>query len=84
MNKALNGGGKLRNEMRVGFIELENPVSANNDALKKKMQETSALTIAAMHRFSKKVDAGFLAVEDALEKDLSDTSEEISSIKKKA
>lgn len=81
MNKVLSNVGKLRNEMRVGFMELENQLSANNDSLQKKILETSSLTISAMDRFSKKVEAGFLAVE--LEKDLSDINDEIANIKKR-
>ena len=83
MDKALNEIGRLRNEMKVGFIELENQLQSNNDSLQKKIQETSQLTIEAMERFSKKVEVGFIAVEEALENDLGVIKKEIVDIKKR-
>ncbi|MEQ8809859.1 MAG: hypothetical protein RIE59_12375 [Imperialibacter sp.] len=83
MDKALNEIGRLRNEMKVGFIELENQLQSNNDSLQKKIQETSQLTIEAMERFSKKVEVGFIAVEEAVENDLGVIKKEIVDIKKR-
>lgn len=92
MNKALNEIGKLRTEMKVGFIELENQMQAGNDDLKltiqrtndamqQKLSATSQAMIATMEKFASRVESGFLAVEEALEADLHDLKSEIDSIK---
>ncbi|MEM9329409.1 MAG: hypothetical protein AAGA85_27360 [Bacteroidota bacterium] len=83
MDKALNEIGKLRNEMKLGFIELENQIQNRNDQLVDQIQETSKVTVATLQRFSQSVEKGFLAVESALDKDLVDLRSEIKGIKER-
>ena len=63
MDKALDEIGKLRNEMKVGFIELENQMGSNTENV-----------IDTMEKFSINVEKGFIAIEDALGQDLSEIS----------
>lgn len=79
MEKALNEIGKLRNEMKVGFIELENQMKSGNESiqsrlesLQKQVKDSNDLTVRSLESFSKKVETGFLAIEEALESDIRD------------
>lgn len=83
MEKAFNEIGKLRNEMKVGFIELENQIQSSNESLRQEMLRTSEATIKALSKFSQKVESGFLAIEEALDQDLKEIKSEISDIKKR-
>lgn len=68
MDKALNEIGKLRNEMKIGFIEVKNQIKSVVDTI---------------DRFSQKVERGFVAIEDALDTVLAELKEEIDQIKKR-
>lgn len=95
MDKALNEIGKLRNEMKIGFIELENQMKAGSEqtqsnigqlqagivSLRDEMKGSNDRFIKTLDKFSKNVEAGFLAIEDALENDIKDIKSELSSIK---
>ncbi len=90
MDKALNEIGKLRHEMKIGFIELENQMQSGSDKmqvgldkLRDEMKQSNELFIKTMDKFSKNVEAGFLAVEGAIEQDLKDIRSELSEIKKR-
>lgn len=94
MDKALNEIGKLRNEMKIGFIELENQMQANDEslreeikrtseALQENIKRTSELTIGALDKFAQKVEAGFIAVEEALDDDISEIKKELLNIRKR-
>lgn len=66
MEKALNEIGKLRNEMKVGFIELENQMKVGNETIVRQMEQSNQLFIQTLGKFSKKVETGFLAIEESL------------------
>jgi len=90
MDKSLNEIGKLRNEMRVGFIEVENQMRAGFSDLEEKLSETekqiktvSETMSGTFEKFSQNVEKGFIAVEEALENDLNDLRSEIQSIKQR-
>lgn len=78
MERALNEIGKLRNEMRVGFIEIENQIKANTEntinklaSLENQMQKNMVKTVETFSKFSNTMENGFIAVEQAIEEDLS-------------
>lgn len=90
MDKALNEIGKLRSEMKIGFIELENQIQANGEIirdemelLRQKVQQSSESTIKIISKLSSNMEKGFLAVEGALDKDINEIRSEIKGIKKR-
>ncbi|MEQ9297314.1 MAG: hypothetical protein RIF33_02075 [Cyclobacteriaceae bacterium] len=82
MDKALNEIGKLRNEMKVGFIEIENQLESNREMLMK-IVESMGKVVETVSSFSNKVEKGFRAIEEALDNDLEQINSEISDIKKR-
>ena len=83
MDKALNEIGKLRNEMKVGFIELQSQMRSNQEKLETQMRKNTEKTMNVMEKFSNNVDKGFIAIEEALDRDLSVINKEINQIKKR-
>lgn len=82
MDKAFNEIGELRNEMKVGFIEIENQLEANREMLSK-MVNSMGKVVESIGSFSNKMEKGFIAVEEALDNDLEQINDEIDSIKKR-
>jgi len=87
MSKALNEIGKLRNEMKVGFIELENQIQASSEKTIEKLTElmrgNTKSIVGSMEKMSKSMEKGFLAVEDAMQEDVDRVDAEIERIKKR-
>jgi len=97
MDKSLNEIGKLRNEMRVGFIEVENQMRAGFSGVEDRLSEVEKTIVetqkqiktvsetmsGTFEKFSQNVEKGFIAVEEALENDLNDLRSEIQSIKQR-
>lgn len=81
MDKALNEIGMLRNEMKVGFIELENQIRASNDKIMETMRSTNYALMESISKIAGNIEKGFLAVEDAMEDDIKNIKEEIQDIK---
>lgn len=78
-DKALNEIGKLGNEMKTGFIEVENQLNSSKEQMSGALNQV----IQTMNRFSTNVEKGFLAIEEAMEEDVTDIKDEISSIKER-
>ncbi len=57
--------GKLRNEMKAGFIELGNQMKSGNESIVQQMERSNQLFIQTLEKFSKKVETGFLAIEES-------------------
>ncbi|MEM9896032.1 MAG: hypothetical protein AAF789_06655 [Bacteroidota bacterium] len=87
MENALNEIGKLRNEMKVGFIELENQIQASSEKtiemLTSLMRDNSNLIINSMSKMAGNMEKGFLAVEEAMQQDIDRIDGELASIKKR-
>lgn len=83
MSKALNEIGKLRNEMKVGFIELENQIEASNEKMVELIQFNTKSIVSAMDKMASNMEKGFLAVEEAMQEDVDRIDSEISNIKKR-
>jgi len=90
--QALNEIGRLRNEMKVGFIELENQIKANNEKIMdtiitsnqkimETMRSTNQAIMVSISKIANNTEQGFLAVEEALEDDIKGLKEEIDDIK---
>ena len=87
MENALNEIGKLRNEMKVGFIELENQIQASSEKtiemLTSLMRDNSNLIINSMSKMAGNMEKGFIAVEEAMQQDIDRIDGELASIKKR-
>jgi len=70
MGKALNEIGKLRNEMKVGFIELENQIQASNDRLIEMIHKNNNMIVKSMEKVANNIEKGFIAVEEAMQEDV--------------
>jgi len=70
MDKALNEIGKLRNEMKVGCIEVKN-----------QMENMTTKIVGSLSKFSNTVEKGFIAIEEAIDEDMHDFQKEIENIK---
>ncbi|MEM0940968.1 MAG: hypothetical protein AAGI25_14450 [Bacteroidota bacterium] len=91
MEKALNEIGKLRTEMHVGFIELENQISFTKDQIAStrnqmnesfiKVGDSLGKVIDTTKKIAGNVERGFLAVEEAMQEDVDRIDKEIQSIK---
>ncbi|MEM0940897.1 MAG: hypothetical protein AAGI25_14070 [Bacteroidota bacterium] len=84
MEKVLNEIGKLRMDMHVGFIELENQMSSTRDQMNesfRKVSESMSKVIDTTKKVAGNVERGFLAVEEAMQEDADRIDKEIQSIK---
>ena len=77
MEKAFNEIGKLRSEMRVGFIEMENQLQATRDTLNVNLGKV----IDTTQKMGKHVEQGFIAIEEAMDEDFTRLEKEITQIK---
>ena len=75
----INEIGKLRTEMKIGFIEMENQLKSTKDQMVAGFEQVVGIT----SKLSNNVERGFLAIEEAMESDVKNIQEELSSIKKR-
>ncbi len=95
--EALNGFDKLRNEMKLGFIKLEdqfknsqssadgkfNELEIKLNEMHTSMLENDKRILSTLISFSNIVEKGFFAIEEALEKDIQTVRKDIESIKQR-
>ncbi len=63
MEKAFHEIRKLRTEMQVGFIEMENQLQATRDTLNENLGKVIEIT----QKMSRQVEQGFLAIGEAMD-----------------
>ena len=82
----INEIGKLRTEMKIGFIEMENQLKSTKEELVSSIQNVSNSMdhlVKGVGNLSSNVERGFLAIEEAMESDVKNIQEELSSIKER-
>ena len=77
---------KLRTDMKIGFIEMENQLKSTKEELVSSIQNVSNSMdhlMKGVGNLSSNVERGFLAIEEAMESDVKNIQEELSSIKER-